>query len=88
MAVADEIAAKESLQVQQQSPQPVNSVTKDSFSTSSRGYTGLQFGSRQGARQPSNLSQATSYTCFSCGSPDHLKCPCDQKNYFLFSFRF
>ena len=51
VAVDDEKAAKESLKVQQQLPQPVNSVTKDSFSSpaSSRGYTGLQFGSRQGA---------------------------------------
>ena len=51
MAVADEIVAKESMQVQQQLPQPVNSVTNDSFSlpAPSRGYTGLQFGSRQGA---------------------------------------
>ena len=81
-AVADEIAAKESMQVQQQLPQPVSSVTKDSFSSpaSSRGYTDLQFGSRQGARQPSNLSQETSYTCFSCGSLDHLRPKCKFRN--------
>ena len=82
LAVADEIAAKESMQVQQQLPQPVNSVTKDSFSSpaSSRGYIGLQFGSQQGARQPSNLSQAISYTCFSCGSSDHLRPKCKFRN--------
>ena len=82
MVVADEIAAKESMQVQQQLPQPVNSVTKDYFSSAapSRGYTGLQFGSRQGACQPSNSSQVTSYTCFSCGSPDHLRPKCKFRN--------
>ena len=82
VAVADEIAAKESMQVQQQLPQSVNSIIKDSSSpSSSRGNSGLQFGSRQGARQPSNFSQqATSYTCFSCGSPDHVRPKCKFRN--------
>lgn len=60
----------------------MNSVTKDfsSSPSSSRRYTSLQFGSRQGARQPSNFSQVTSYTCFSCGSPDHVRPKCKFRN--------
>lgn len=73
MAIVDEIAAKETLQVQQkQTLQQVNEVSKDSsFSPASRAQ---RHASRQGVRQNSlSLSQAMAYTCFLCRSGGHVR---------------
>ena len=68
VAIADEIAAKETLQVQQQQlPQPVNSVAKEfsSLPSSSRGKSATQSTSRPSPNQISSISQpAASYACF------------------------
>ena len=73
MAIVDEIAAKETLEVQQkQTLQQVNEVPKDSsFFAASRAQ---RHGSRQGARQNSlSSNQAMAYTCFLCGSGGHAR---------------
>ena len=81
VAITDEIAAKETLQVQQrQLPQPVNSVTKE-FSAlpfSSRGNSANQSTSRPSPSQISSSFQpAASYACFSCGNSDHVRSKCE-----------
>ena len=80
VAISDEAAAKETLQVQQQVSQPVNSVSKD-FPVSPlpafRGNSRQEFSSRQLPRQNSaSPHQPTSYTCFSCGNADHTRAKC------------
>ena len=60
MAIANEVAAKETMQVQQQQlSQPVNSVTKDPFtlSSSSRENSRIRPSARQGPRRTSTSSQ-------------------------------
>ena len=76
VAIADEIAAKETLQVQQQQlPQLVNSVAKE-FATlppSSREKSATQSTSPPSPSQISSSSQAAaSYAYFSCGHSDHV----------------
>lgn len=85
VAIADEIAAKESVQVQQQLPQPVNSVAKDSpkLPFSFRANPRVPPTSRQAAGQtstPNSSQQPTSYTCFSCGNSDHTRPKCKFRN--------
>ena len=76
VAIADEIAAKESMQVQQQLSQPVNVVAKDPPAISSRRSSGtppaLPF--------PKSPRQPTSYTCFSYGNSDHTRSKCRFRN--------
>ena len=84
MAIADEIAAKETLQVQQQQlPQLVNSVAKE-FSTlppSSRGKSATQSTSPPSPSQILSSSQpAASYAYFSCGHSDHVRSKCKFRN--------
>ena len=81
VAIADEVAAKETMQVQLS--QPVNSVTKDplTLSSSSRDNSRIRPSARQVLRQTSTSSQqATSYACFSCGNTDHLRSKCKFRN--------
>ena len=84
VAVADEIAAKETLQVQQQQlPQPVNSVAKEfpALLSPSRGDSRTRSTLRTSPRQASSTSQqATSYACFSCGNSDHVRSKCKFRN--------
>ena len=83
VAVADEIAAKETLQVQQQLPQLVNSVAKEfpAIPSPSRGDSRTKSTSRTSPRQASSTSQqATSFACFSCGNSDHVRCKCKFRN--------
>ena len=84
VAVADEIAAKETLQVQQQQlPQPVNSVAKEfpAIPSPSRGDSRTKSTSRTSPRQASSTSQqATSYACLSCGNSDHVRYKCKFRN--------
>ena len=68
VAIADKIAAKETLQVQQQQlPQPVNSVAKEfsALPSSSRG---------------NSATQSTSHACFSCSNFDHVRSKCKFRN--------
>ena len=82
--MADEIAAKETLQVQQQQlPQPVNSVAKEfsSLPSSSLGKSATQSTSRPSPNQISSSSQpAASYACFSCGNSDLVRSKCKFRN--------
>ena len=84
VAIANEVAAKETMQVQQQQlSQPVNSVTKDplTLSSSSRDNSRIRPSARQVLRQTSTSSQqAASYACFSCGNTDHLRSKCKFRN--------
>ena len=69
VAIADGIAAKESMQVQQQLSQPVHAVTKDAppvlpSRRNSSAPTPLPPAARQGS-SPRSPPQSTSYTCFS-----------------------
>ena len=77
VAIADEITAKETLQVQQQQlPKPVNSVAKEfsALPSSSRGNSATQSTSRPSPSQISSRFQpASSYACFSCGNSDHVR---------------
>ena len=79
VAIADEVAAKETMQVQHQLSQPVNSVTKEfTLSSSSRDNSRIRPSARQVLRQTSTSSQqAASYACFSCGNTDHLRSKCN-----------
>ena len=75
VAIADEIAAKETLQVQQQRlSQSVNSVSKE---TSSCGIST----SRPSPNQTSPKFQpVSSYACFSCGNSDYERSKCKFRN--------
>ena len=80
VAIADEIAAKEFLQVQQQLSQPVHAVTRDpspliSSPRNSSIPTPLPPAARQGS-PPKSPRQSTAYTCFSCGNSDHIRSSC------------
>jgi len=79
VAIADEIAAKESMQVQQQLSQSVNAVAKDPPALlprqSSSTPPALPPLGRQGS-VPKSPRQSTSYTCFSCGNSDHTRSKC------------
>ena len=83
VAIADEIAAKESMQMQQQLSQPVNVVAKDPPAISSRRSSStppaLPPAGRQGSF-PKSPRQSTSYTCFSCGNSDHTRSKCRFRN--------
>ena len=83
MAIADEIAAKESMQVQPQLSQPVHAVAKDPPALSSRRSSSappvLPPAGRQGSF-PKSPRQSTSYTCFSCGNSDHTRSKCRFRN--------
>ena len=82
MAIADEIAAKESIQVQQQLTQSVNSVSKNSaVSPLSGGNSHVPPSLRQGIRpNSSSPPQSNSYTCFSCGNAGHGRSKCKFRN--------
>ena len=83
VAVADEIAAKETLQVQQQQlPQPVNSVGKEfpAIPSPSRGDSRTKSTLRTSRQASSTSQQATSYACFSCGNSDHVRSKCKFRN--------
>ena len=84
VAIANEIAAKETLQVQQQQlPQAVNAVANEfsALPSSSRGKSATQSTSRPSASQISSSSQpAASYACFSCGNSDHVRSKCKFRN--------
>ena len=94
VAIADEIAAKESVQVQQQLTQSVNSVSKNSssscvdsvsknsaFSPSSGVNSRVSPPLRQGIRPNSPLPpQSNSYACFSCGDAGHVRSKCKFRN--------
>ena len=72
VAIADEVAAKETMQVQQQLSQPVRQPRDNSR---------IRPSARQVLRQTSTSSpQATSYACFSCGNTDHLRSKCKFRN--------
>ena len=83
VAIADEIAAKESMQVQPQLSQPVHAVAKDPPALSSRRSSStppvLPPAGRQGSF-PKSPRQSTSYTCFSCGNSDHTRSKCRFRN--------
>ena len=86
VANADEIAAKESLQVQQQMSQPLYAVAKDSPQApalssrrSSSTPPALTPADRQGSL-PKSPRQSSSYTCFSCGNSDHSRFACRFRN--------
>ena len=75
MAIADEIAAKET--------QPVNSVAKafSALPSSPRGKSATQSTSRPSPSQISSSFQpAASYACFSCGNSDHVRSKCKFRN--------
>ena len=76
MAIADDIAVKESVQVQQQPTQSVNSVSKNSaVSPPSGGNSHVPPSLRQGIRpNSSSPPQSNSYTCFSCGNATCRNC--------------
>ena len=79
VAIADEIAAKESIQVQQQFPQPVHSVAKDPPGSTSRRNSNIPPVLPPATRPGSSSKlppQSTSYTCFSCGNSDHTRPKC------------
>ena len=88
VAIADEIGAKESVQVHQQLSQPVNSVSKNplvsvsknsAISPSSGGNSRVHPPTlHQGARLSPH--QSNSYTCFSCGNTDPIRSKCQFRN--------
>ena len=83
VATADEIAAKESMQVQQQLSQPVNAVAEDPPALPSRRISSTPPALPPVGRQrsfPKSPRQSTSYTCFSCGNSDHTRSKCRFKN--------
>ena len=83
VAIADEIAAKESMQVQQQLSQPVNAVAEDPPALPSRRSSSRPPALPPVGRQrsfPKSPRQSTSYTCFLCGNSDHTRSKCRFKN--------
>ena len=83
VAIADETAGKETLQVEQQSQLNIISKAKtSSVSSPTAGTSRVQPISRQSARQSSQpvSHQTTSYTCFSCGKADHVRSKCKFRN--------
>ena len=82
MAIADEIAAKESIQVQQQLIQSVNSVSKNSAVSPSSGVESrVSPPLRQDIRPNSSLSpQPNLCTCLSCGNAGHVRSKSKFKN--------
>lgn len=81
MAIADEIAAKESIRPVRQ---PVHSFAKDPPRSTSRGNSNispvLPLASRPGSSSKSRPPQSTSYSCFSCGNSDHARPKCRFRN--------
>ena len=84
MAITDEIAAKETLQVQQQQlPQPINSVVNEflALPSSPRGKSATQSTPRPSPSQISSSFQPpASYACFSSGNSDHVRSKCKFRN--------
>ena len=84
VAIADETAGKETLQVEQQSPVKLNLMSKAKISSvrlPTAGTSREQQVSRQGVSKSSpTFHQPTSYTCFSCGKDDHARPRCKFRN--------
>ena len=82
VAIADEIAAKESMQVQQRLSQPVLVDNMDSPVSTGQNQSTLQ------ALPPPNCQTSTSksllrsipYTCFLCGNSGHTRPKCKFRN--------
>ncbi|XP_068748909.1 uncharacterized protein [Montipora capricornis] len=79
VATDDEIAATETLQVQeQQLSQSVNSISKETFSC---GISRSRSTSRPSPNQTSPMFQpVSSYACLSCGNSDHERSKCKFRN--------